>query len=211
MITDDPFTPENGQWENSIALQYTGTASSKEVDIPAVDINYGYGDHIQLKIEMPVMDYFHNNDGSFVGTGNIKIGVRTRFLDEETSGIAVSTYPQYEFNNSSIAEENEAPQFFLPLEAAKSFGKFHYAAEAGYTFIASGIVMGYDQSEHCELLTELHGDNHIHAGLEEIIFNLGLTCVLTMSLGSLASAGTTVYSPERGRTYIAYVGIRWML
>jgi hypothetical protein len=161
---------------------------------------------------MPVMDYFHNDVGSFVVTGNAKIGVKARFLDEETSGIAVSTYPQYEFNNSSIADENKGPQLFLSLEAAKSFGKFHCAAEAGYTFIASGLdELAYDQSEHCELLTELHSGNHIHAGLEEILFNLGLTYVLTPSLGFLASAGTTVYSPERSRTYTAYLGIRWIL
>lgn len=124
MITDDPFTPENGHWENNFAMQITGTTSSKEIDVPAIDINYGYGDHIQLKIEMPMMSYFHNDNCSIVCSGNVKIGVKTRFLDEEEYGIAVSTYPQYEFNNSSISEEGEAPQFFLPLEAAKTFGRF---------------------------------------------------------------------------------------
>jgi hypothetical protein len=218
MITDDPFTPENGHWENNIAIQYTGTAASKEVDIPAVDINYGYGDHIQLKIEMPMMSYLHNDDASLAGIGNVKIGLKAIFLDGEISGIVVSTYPQYEFNTSSIAGRDEAPQFFFPLEAAKSFGRFHYAAEVGYTFIALGpdelaygMVMGYDQSEHCELLAELHGDNHIHAGLEEIILNVGLIYVLTPSLGFLASAGTTMYSPGQGRIYVVYAGIRWTL
>ena len=154
MITDDPFTPENGHCENNFAVQFTGTSSSKEIDIPAIDINYGYGDHIQLKIEMPMMKYLHHNDGSLIGSGNVKIGVKARFLDEENIGIAISTFPQYEFNNSSIAEGSEAPQFFLPLEAAKTFGRFHYAADVGYSFLASGpdelaygIVMGYHQSE----------------------------------------------------------------
>jgi hypothetical protein len=71
--------------------------------------------------------------------------------------------------------------------------------------------MGYDQSEQFELLVELHGDNHVHNGLEEVIFNLGLTYRLSSSLVFLASSGTTVYSPERGRTYVAYLGIRWTL
>lgn len=43
MIADDPFTPENGHWENNISVQFTGTTASKEIEIPAVDINYGYG------------------------------------------------------------------------------------------------------------------------------------------------------------------------
>jgi hypothetical protein len=138
MITDDPFTPGNGQWESNFAIQFTGIASAQELNIPAVDINYGYGDHVQLKIEMSMMNYLHNDDGSLIGNGNVKIGVKARFLDEDAYGIAVSTYPQYEFNNSSIIEEGEAPQFFLPLEAAKTFGQFHYAADVGYSFIASG-------------------------------------------------------------------------
>ncbi len=218
MITDDPFTPGGGHWENNFAIQFTETASTQEMSFPAVDINYGYGDHIQLKIEMPMMNYLHNDNGSLIGCGNIKIGVKARFLDEEAYGIAVSTYPQYEFNNSSITEEGEAPQFFLPFEVAKTFRRFHYAADIGYSFIASrqdelayGIVMGYEQSEQCELLAELHGDNQIHAGLGEIILNIGLTCKLSPLLGFLASTGTTVYSPERGRTYVAYIGIRWII
>jgi hypothetical protein len=71
--------------------------------------------------------------------------------------------------------------------------------------------MGYEQSEQYELLAELHGDNHVYAGLEEIIFNTGLTCKLSESLGFLASAGTTMYSHERGRTYVVYFGIRWTI
>jgi hypothetical protein len=218
MITDDPFTPENGHFENNFAIQFTGTSSSKEINIPAIDINYGYGDHIQLKIEMPVIKYVHDDDGSLMGSGNVKIGVKARFLDEENIGIAFSTFPQYEFKNYSVAEGNEAPQFFLPLEAAKTFGRFHCAADVGYSFLASGpdellygIVTGYDQSERFKLFAELHGDNRIHNGLEEVIFNLGLTYRLSSSLGFLASSGTTVYSPERGRTYVAYLGIRWTL
>ena len=218
MITDDPFTPENGHWENNFAIQYTETASSKEIDAPAVDINYGYGDHVQLKIEMPIMKYLFNDDGSLIGGGNVKIGIKARFLDEKQNGFAVSTYPQYEFNNSSIGEKGEAPQFFLPLEVGKTVGRFHYAAEVGYSFLASapdelayGIVAGYDQSEQCELLVEVHGENQYHVGPAEIIFNLGLTYRLGPSLEFLASAGTTVYSPEPSNKYVAYLGIRWML
>lgn len=218
MITDDPFTPEKGHWENNFAIQLTKTTSMQEIDVPAVDINYGYGDHIQLKVEMPMMSYFQNDDGSRISSGNIKIGMKARFVDEEENGIAVSTYPQYEFNNSLIAGKGEAPQFFLPLEAAKRFERLHYAAEVGYSFIASGpdelaygIVMGYNQAEQCELLAELHGDNHIHRGIENIIFNIGLIYQLSSSLGILASAGTTLYSPEQSRVYIAYIGVRWIL
>lgn len=164
------------------------------------------------------MEYFQNDAGSLIGSGDILIGVKARFLDEEQSGIAVSTYPQYEFHNSSISEDGQTPQLFLPLEAAKTFGRFHYAADVGYSFLASApnefaydIVMGYDQSEPCELLLEVHGDNQIHIGFEEMILNLGLRYNLSSSLEFIASAGTTMYSIEPGRTSIAYLGVCWRL
>ncbi len=218
MITDDPFTPENGHWENNFAVQFTGTGSSKEVDVPAADINYGYGDHIQLKIQMPVMEYLHDDNSSHIEAGNILVGVKARFLDEEQAGIAVSTYPQYQFSNSSLSGADQFLQFFLPLEAAKSFGRFHVAADFGYSFftagpdgLAYGMVMGYDLSEPCELLLEFHGDNHFHAGLEEAILNVGMTYKLSTSFVLLASAGRTMYSLEAGGTNLAYVGICWLL
>jgi hypothetical protein len=216
MITDDPFTPENGHWENNFAFQFIKTTSSKEFDVPAADINYGYGNRIQLKVQLPMLEELQYGGGSKFGVGDLLIGVKARFLDEEQCGIAVSTYPQYEFNN--FPEEGGAPQFFLPLEAAKSFGRFHVAADGGYIFIASsndeiayGTVIGYDESEDCQLLAEAHADNVVHVGFDELILNLGVTYKLSSSFIALGSAGTTLYSREPGRTYLAFIGVQWLI
>ncbi len=49
MLTDDPGTPGDGQWEINTAFLEDRTASTRARSFPHVDLNYGWGDHIQLK------------------------------------------------------------------------------------------------------------------------------------------------------------------
>jgi hypothetical protein len=47
MITDDPGTPGNGHWENNLAISFEHRPNEWSIDAPAIDLNYGWGDHIQ--------------------------------------------------------------------------------------------------------------------------------------------------------------------
>src|ERR1700727_2204166 len=53
--TDDPETPGNRNWE--INFGWVGERSTGEgsYSIPDVDLNYGLGDRIQLKFELPIV------------------------------------------------------------------------------------------------------------------------------------------------------------
>ena len=51
MITDDPGTPGNGHWENNFAIAFEHRPNEWSIDAPAVDLNYGWGDHIQLTLQ----------------------------------------------------------------------------------------------------------------------------------------------------------------
>ncbi len=48
MITDDPATPGNGKWEINLAVAFEHRSSETSLDLPAIDLNYGVGEHIQL-------------------------------------------------------------------------------------------------------------------------------------------------------------------
>ncbi|HVN49046.1 MAG TPA: hypothetical protein VMU30_09550 [Bacteroidota bacterium] len=215
MITDDPFTPEIGHWENNIAVQWTHSGDTHIVQFPAADINYGYNEHTQLKIEMPILVITSDEAHSVIGRGNVKIGIKERFLDEGTSGIAISTYPQYQFATATAVGEDDGAQFFLPVEAAKTFGKFHLAAELGYNFIKSssdelqyGIVGGYDVSEQCSFFAELHQENDLQSGGGESIVNIGTHVNINSSLALIASAGTTLHAEMGEQTYLTYLGVQ---
>ena len=52
--TDDPDTPGNEHWEINFGLIGDRNPASGAYQLPDVDINYGLGDRIQLKFEIPL-------------------------------------------------------------------------------------------------------------------------------------------------------------
>ncbi len=51
MITDDPGTPGNGKWENNVAIAFEHRSSQTSYEVPALDLNYGVGEHVQLTLQ----------------------------------------------------------------------------------------------------------------------------------------------------------------
>jgi len=51
MITDDPGTPGNGKWENNLAIAFEHRPNETLIEAPAIDLNYGVGDHVQLTLQ----------------------------------------------------------------------------------------------------------------------------------------------------------------
>ena len=52
--TDDPDTPRNKHWEINFGFIGDRNPQAGAYQVPDVDINYGLGDRIQLKYEIPV-------------------------------------------------------------------------------------------------------------------------------------------------------------
>ena len=53
--TDDPETPGNKQWEINFGWLGERSAGEGSYSVPDVDLNYGLGDSIQLKFELPIV------------------------------------------------------------------------------------------------------------------------------------------------------------
>jgi hypothetical protein len=54
LVTDDPGTPGPGHWELNAALTVEHDDRESIYEVPLVDLNYGVGDRLQLKVELPV-------------------------------------------------------------------------------------------------------------------------------------------------------------
>ena len=85
MITDDPGTPGNGHWENNLAIAFEHRPNEWLIDAPAIDLNYGWGDHIQLTLQTSCAVLKQNERGAVAGVGGTEAAVKWRFLDEERS------------------------------------------------------------------------------------------------------------------------------
>ena len=62
LLTDDPGTPGNRNWEINIATTHFRSPGEREIEAPLLDINYGLGDRIQLKYEVHYL--FDSDEGA---------------------------------------------------------------------------------------------------------------------------------------------------
>src|SRR3569833_1463285 len=79
MATDDPGTPGDGHLEINLAALATRTSEGSNYELPLIDVNYGVGERLQLKLETPYeIDTHEHRRG---GIGSALFGVKWRFLD----------------------------------------------------------------------------------------------------------------------------------
>jgi hypothetical protein len=92
-VTDDPEPPPPGGWEINVPFIPEHTSDATEMDAPLFDLNYGLPG-IQLKLEIPVEIIHDDSDGTVSGAGDLLLGVKWRFLNNEQSKFQVGVYPQ---------------------------------------------------------------------------------------------------------------------
>src|SRR5215471_6738860 len=75
LLTDDPGTPGNQNWEINIAAMPRFVPGDRDFQAPLLDINYGWGERIQLKYQVPYI--FDSGEGSSYrgAPGNSLFGV----------------------------------------------------------------------------------------------------------------------------------------
>src|SRR3982751_3610324 len=78
LITNDPDTPGAGHWEINLAATGTHSDGSWELSLPALDINYGVGERIQLSVHMGTA-WAHGSNGPWAtGAGPVELAMRYR-------------------------------------------------------------------------------------------------------------------------------------
>jgi hypothetical protein len=222
MLTDDPGTPGNGVWEINIAYQEQRTPQEQLRSFPHVDFNYGLGDNIQLKYETGWLFVNTPEGGSQSGLDDSLLGLKWRFLDQSRSGVDMSVYPQLQLENptNSVAQgiAPEGPNFFLPVEIEREFGKIRLVGEVGYQYFHAqqnewvvGLLGSLQASDVLELMAEVRifSQNLLYRG--DVIVNVGLRHALGSRFKLLASVGTGASSGPQATSFIAYLGIQVVL
>lgn len=217
LVTDDPGTPGPGTWEVNVALTLNRTSLSSSWGTPLIDANYGWGERLQLKLEMPVA-VVSDAGGRRGGIGNPLLGVKWRFLDEETAGVAVSTYPQLGFNLvSSSADRGLAEretEFFLPVSAVKTVGPLAVNVEVGRVFESAGgewvwgVALGHTFGG-VEALAEIFGRHGDDAESRQLLVNLGARIPVAATSTLLVSGGWSLSDGGDGpRHAFVYFGLQ---
>jgi hypothetical protein len=204
LVTDDPDTPPGGHWEINLAAIGMHTPGEKQLSLPDADINYGWGDHIQLKIDTPWLLMEEKSEPAKSGLGASDLGVKWRFVDADRSGFSLSTYPQVLINAlpSSYRRGLTTPgqTWLLPVEISTERGGFGFDGEVGRYLSTSplarlqqpdawvaGFIASHDCAPRLECLAEIR--QTFAPGDAQTLLNFGGHQQLTDSLALLFAAG----------------------
>ena len=219
MITDDPGTPGSGKWEINLAVAFEHRPGETSYDLPALDFNYGVGEHIQLTLQTAPVLLKRSGQGPIGGLGGTEAAVKWRVMDEEVNGVDVSMFPRVLFNvaQSSVRRGLSEPgtRFQIPLQVAKKFGAWHADVEfggltrsVGRSEWLYGIVGGFDLGKTTMLMAELHGTSRMNFTRDVLTFNFGLRHELSEMRILIMSLGHEVRSPDQPLALIGYFGMQ---
>jgi hypothetical protein len=221
MITDDPGTPGPGKWENNIAFAFEHRGGETSYDVPAIDLNYGIGEHIQLTLQTAPVLLKRDDHGPVGGLGGSEAAVKWRFRDEQTSGFDMSMFPRIIFNiqQSSVRRgiAEDGTRFQIPFQIAKTFNRAHLdgefgplATSVGRSEWLYGMVIGYDIAKPTMLMAELHGTSRMNFTREVLTLNFGLRHEFTQNYILILSMGHELQSPGQPTALIGYFGMQFV-
>jgi hypothetical protein len=182
LVTDDPGTPGDAHWEINSAVQWSPTSEGGSLLAPLFDINYGWGDRIQLNVVTSWNTQFEKNVTSPSGLSTASLAVKWRFIDEKNAGFNLSMYPRadvhYGLASDDAAVNTPGTRYFMPFEFSKQIGRYGVNFEAGYGWSSSdnipaewdyGAAFNYEVADEKEFLFEVHGrDLNSTNGREEL-------------------------------------------
>ena len=218
MITDDPGTPGDGKFEINLAIAFEHRPNETSFDAPAIDINYGVGDRIQLTLQGGPVLLKRRDHGAIGGLGGTEAAVKWRFIDDQQTGISMSMFPRVLFNISQSAARRglaeDGTRFQIPFQFAKAFPGFDVDLEwgplvstVGPSQWLYGIVVAVDVSKTTTVMAELHGTSRTNFSDDELAVNFGIRQKLNEHCIFIGSLGHELRSPE-ARALIGYAGVQ---
>ena len=217
-VTDDPEPPPPGGWEINVPLILERTPSKTEMDAPLLDFNYGLP-NVQLKLEIPVKVVHAAADGTRGGAGDLLIGVKWRFLNNEQSKFQLAVYPQFLLpigdRARGLGEGRSA--FVFPVVAQKSREKWTVYGNVGFwwqtatetrNYVYAGAVLEREINERLTLGAELFGNSPKERnGRPDVAFNIGGSLKLNEHINLLLTGGRDIVGDTHA---IAYVGLQFL-
>lgn len=212
-VTDDPEPPPPGGWEINIPFILERTPGNTEMNAPLFDLNYGLP-NIQLNLQFPIEIEHEDNNGTAAGLGDMLLGVKWRFFNNEKSQLQIGMYPELLVptgdHSRGLGEGRVA--FVLPLVAQKSWDKWTLFGNIGFwwrtaagarTYVYAGAVLEREINDRLTLGVELFGNPpKEHGSRSDVAFNLGGTWKLNRHLNLLFTGGRDIVGDTHAMAYI---------
>jgi hypothetical protein len=228
MVIDDTDTPGPGEWEVNIVFAGDLSTDSDTYESPLVDINYGVGETVQLKYEVPyafTRNVLVNEAGNKEtvrarGVADSTVGVKYRFYDNDETNLSLAVYPQIEFRspgarsteNGGVADG--ATTWILPLQLTKDFAHASITANAGvekstddrHASLSAGFGAGTRLTNTLAILGEVVGKNLGSAGERRILLDVGLRTKISEKQAFVSALGLDLHAGDGQRHHYITVG-----
>ena len=217
-VTEDPEPVPPGGWEINVPFIIERTPGKTKMNAPLFDFNYGLP-NVQLKLEFPIEIVQQDRDATTAGAGDLVLGVKWRFLNNEQSKFQLGIYPQLLLPTGNHARDLGAgrPAFWLPFVAQKSWDKWTLYGNAGYwwqtaaetrNYFFAGAVLEREINDRLTLATELFGNSPTErGGRPDFAFNVGGTWKVNDHLNLLFSGGRDIVGDTDA---MGYIGLQWL-
>jgi hypothetical protein len=206
LLTNNPGTPGDGKWEINLVFAVEKFQNESLYEAPALDINYGLGERMQVKYEVPWLFLNKKETGTINGLGNSEIGFKYRFLDEKPHGVSMSVYPQLSFNNPTSSADrglvDPGMELTLPIQIARHVGPLGLNLNIGYSLVEHqkdeyiyGLAVALPLVKRLEIMGEVNGAALRDFSADTLVFNLGGLLKLHNNINLFFSAGRGFRNP----------------
>jgi hypothetical protein len=222
LLTNDPETPGRNGWEVNLSHNMAFSLPAFRQALPLANVNYGTSEKNQWKISVPVIENDPRPGGEHWGIGDVQLGWKYRFLEEDEHGIQASIYPQplLPTGNAALGLGNDRFELFIPGQIGRHFcdDKLFLYGEVGHNFVFDGSTQHswffgaaaeYQVTEKIELVSEIvrisFPNNN---GTEDFLFNAGVNVRLSKHVVLQTAFGRTFFDEASGAPFFSsYVGL----
>lgn len=206
--TDDPEPTDLGHWEIYNFLTADGRAGVADGAL-GLDLNYGAAKGLQLTATLPVAFARDPAAGWRGGHGDLELGAKYRFMDDEANGWQAAVFPRVILPTAARDLGGTRTRVLLPLWVQKDLGKTSVFGGGGYEinpgsdnrdFWQAGVAVTHDFSKSTALGAELAWQSSdtrdgksttgVNVGL---IQKLGGPYSLLLAAGPIFSGGEASY------------------
>ncbi|MBI2801117.1 MAG: transporter [Gammaproteobacteria bacterium] len=214
MISDDTDTPGPGSWEINLVFYGAWSRDRRAFEAPLVDLNYGIGERVQLKYQVPyALEHSTGLDASGErisaserGVGDSIVGLKYRFYDDEERGFSLGLYPQVRFRTPGARRALSAggTGFILPLLLTKEFASFSITADLGierstlehHSDYFASVGLGTRITDRLAVMVEIAGESLRDPDARRCIVNLGLRRKLNDKQAVVAAIGHDLHASD---------------
>jgi hypothetical protein len=228
MVIDDTATPGPRAWEVNIVFEGDLSKDSDTYESPIVDVNYGRGERVQLKYEVPYAftrnvqpDEAGNKETLKArGVADSRVGVKYRFYDNDETNLSLAVYPQIKFRtpgtrnreNGGVADGGTT--WILPLLLTKDFARASITANVRvdkstadpHAHLFAGFGGGTRLTDRVAMLAAVAGENLDSAGERRILLDVGFRMKISERHVLVAALGLDLHAGDGQRRHYFTIG-----